>query len=342
MFKKSNPYFILSSTSVHAGSGSDLGVIDLPIQREKHTGFPKIESSSLKGALRERLESEDDASKGLLLTKLSTSNSGIITLDDFAEAVDDAKKLIYNYDHTIQLMFGYDDDGADKTREKFGEDTEFSGALAFSDARLLLFPVKTMKGIFCWITCPYVLKRLQEDLALVSRDFKLPSVKVDQGKCLVADPKFHIINGYAILEEYAFSIAGPAFEVAEELCKFDIPEEVKNRLIILHDDDFKDFVTLSTEVVTRTKIDNVTGTVQDGALFNEEYLPAESIMYFLTFASPVFGKKGKKGVFNQLKDDGKMVLDFFDKSLPTYFQIGGNATIGKGIVRVLRPMVGKE
>ena len=46
------PFFIKVITPLHAGSGSDLGVVDLPIQREAHTAFPKIEGSSLKGAIR--------------------------------------------------------------------------------------------------------------------------------------------------------------------------------------------------------------------------------------------------------------------------------------------------
>ena len=56
MYKKAIPFFLICETPLHAGSGSDLGVIDLPIQRERHTTFPKIESSSLKGSLREAFE----------------------------------------------------------------------------------------------------------------------------------------------------------------------------------------------------------------------------------------------------------------------------------------------
>ncbi|GIW50270.1 MAG: hypothetical protein KatS3mg080_0881 [Anoxybacillus sp.] len=52
MYSIVQPFLLHAVTSVHAGSGSEIGLVDLPIQREKHTGFPKIESSSLKGALR--------------------------------------------------------------------------------------------------------------------------------------------------------------------------------------------------------------------------------------------------------------------------------------------------
>lgn len=41
-----------AETSIHAGAGSALGVIDLPIQRESHTDYPVVFGSSIKGALR--------------------------------------------------------------------------------------------------------------------------------------------------------------------------------------------------------------------------------------------------------------------------------------------------
>ncbi len=53
MFKAARPLTIVVETPLHAGSGSELGVVDLPIQRERHTNHPKIEASTLKGCLRE-------------------------------------------------------------------------------------------------------------------------------------------------------------------------------------------------------------------------------------------------------------------------------------------------
>jgi len=58
MTSKIKPFFIKSITPLHVGSGSDLGVVDLPIQRESHTGFPKIEASSLKGSIRSEFVSK--------------------------------------------------------------------------------------------------------------------------------------------------------------------------------------------------------------------------------------------------------------------------------------------
>ncbi len=60
MFKKAKIMSLICETPLHAGSGSDLGFVDLPIQRERHTEFPKIEASSLKGAIREVFDDNNE------------------------------------------------------------------------------------------------------------------------------------------------------------------------------------------------------------------------------------------------------------------------------------------
>jgi CRISPR type III-B/RAMP module RAMP protein Cmr4 len=42
--------YIFTRTPLHVGAGSSVGAIDQPIQRERHTGFPIIPASSLKGS----------------------------------------------------------------------------------------------------------------------------------------------------------------------------------------------------------------------------------------------------------------------------------------------------
>ena len=39
-------------TPLHAGAGDSAGAIDLPVQREKHTEYPAVYSSAMKGSLR--------------------------------------------------------------------------------------------------------------------------------------------------------------------------------------------------------------------------------------------------------------------------------------------------
>lgn len=349
MYNKAIPFFLVCETPLHAGSGSDLGVIDLPIQRERHTTFPKVEGSSLKGSLREAFEAHPN-------------------LQD-----EDSKKKIH-------LAFGYDDqENNDKVKEFFeGEDKQFQGALGFTDARLLLFPVKSMKGVYAWITCPKVLEQFRRDMlvdgnALLDDDLKallkgvVPEVKSEQ--CLVTSDKV-IVNPQetnvsikkVVLEEYAFTaiidvnyclklalgLANWLFpcvaELEDDIYAFWRQQMAKN-FVILPNDDFTDFVNLSTEVITRTKIDNEKGTVKDGALFTEEYLPAESVLYSLALAGPIFHKKDKKEPFTKGAIQGYedqsafetcLVANFFKTNLPTVIQIGGNATLGKGLVRTVK------
>jgi len=315
MFKLAKLFFITCETPMHAGSGSDLGIVDLPIQREKHTGFPKIESSSLKGCLREAFE----------------EYAGIVK-EESARVKEKVK---------IHLAFGYDkvsegDDKVKKPIEKGSDEDTFSGALGFTDARLLLFPVKSMKGVFAYITCQEVLKKFQKELKLCEIELVLGESPVPAGKCVVSDREYIAIEqDTVILEEYAFTVSDETkMDIPALVSKLEVwtgNTDVRKKLVILSEDDFKDFVNLSTEVITRTKIDNETGTVAGGALFTEEYLPAESVLYSLALANPVF-MKNKNGLPLQ---DEKSVMKFFQEGISEkVIQIGGNATIGKGIASI--------
>ena len=304
MYKSAKPFFIITQTPLHAGSGQDLGIVDLPIQRERHTSFPKIESSGLKGSIREVFE----------------SGTGEITVGDQTVNNSNRKKA-------ISLAFGPEEGDAHQ------------GALGFTDARILLFPVKSMKGVFAWITCPKVLERFKEDLELCKNSGAIKKHFFEDGSVPLKNTISNLgklaIKDKIILEEYAFSVEEN--ENTKEFAKFLASllgiEEIEDKLVVLSNDDFRDFINLSTEVITRTKIDNETGTVEQGALFTEEYLPAETVMYSLALTTPIFNKeKGVFGVKNG-KEEEELVMEFFEKGLPNVMQIGGNATIGKGIVR---------
>lgn len=307
MFQTSKPLFFICETPLHAGSGSDLGIVDLPIQREKHTGFPKIESSSLKGAIREAVE-----------TKLNMRKEGKKSLP------------------LIDALFG----------PETQDNEAHMGALGFSDARLLLFPVKSMKGVFAWVTCPKVLDQFKRDMKItegnssfnISGNYEVVTSDTE-GVCKLLNQSGSKLKvGTSILlEEYAFTHQSATLTVGnqslQEWFSTNLPTEWKDKIeqdiVILSNDDFKDFVNLSTEVITRTKINNDTGTVQPGALFTEEFLPAESVLYSLVMASPVFKKE--QGALNTAETVLKAFTDVI-ATLPV-MQIGGNATLGKGIVR---------
>ncbi len=305
MFDNTKALFLLCETPLHAGSGSDLGIVDLPIQRERHTSFPKIEASSLKGALRNALEDK--------IANLKTQ-------------ANEPEKLTGK---SVIAAFGSDNTG------------EQAGALAFTDARLLLFPVKSMKGVFAWVTCPRVLSQFEKDMKLVSANLsfpKLPTGALENQKCyILGDASDVVFSGKVVLEEYAFSVTGSMSWESESKTLIDTlfahNEYLKkkaNSIVVLNDDDFKDFVNLSTEVITRIKINNATGTVANGQLFTEEYLPSESVLYSVVFANPEFGEN-KEGVTAKTATEIMTIAE----SIPSIIQCGGNATLGKGILRLV-------
>jgi CRISPR-associated protein Cmr4 len=306
MYRTTQPLLLFCETPLHAGTGSDLGIIDLPIQRERHTGFPKIESSSLKGSLREAFE-----------RRLNISQE------------------------QVHRTFGFDSDSANGLKEEgqFFHDKknrEFSGCIAVTDARLLLFPVKSQKGVFAWITCPRVVSRFVSEikeycpkidatnLAQVSDKLTGKGTTISLGDTKIGLEEY-IFEGFSE-SEYVSNLGGflASYLFSDPINYW--ADKLSKDIVVVSDDDFADFVQHSTEVITRNKIDNETGTVSDTALFTEEYLPSESLLYSLAMFAPEFSNKAGKMT-------EKNVQDFFNQNLPPVFQIGGNASLGKGIVR---------
>lgn len=56
MFEKQAAVFLYAVSPVHLGAGQAVGLIDNPIQRERHTGHPCFAGSGIKGAVRHGFE----------------------------------------------------------------------------------------------------------------------------------------------------------------------------------------------------------------------------------------------------------------------------------------------
>jgi CRISPR-associated protein Cmr4 len=324
------PLFLLTETPLHAGSGDSLDIVDLPIQRERHTGFPKIESSSLKGALREAMETKVASRKFAQWDDADVKVHRIFGFDEGSLSTEEKSTLKKRFEKTQN---GVSD-----------PNTEFSGCLKITDARLLLFPVKSIKGVFAWVTCPRVLAQLELDMRLTDPTFAINGIPTEFGdnECyllnLTGSKLQH--NGHIVLEEYTFKVKDKAdIKVSDtnltDWLKGQIPFEndwwknhLNNNVVLLSDSDFSDFVKLSTEVITRIKIDNNTGTVAQGALFSEEYLPVDSVLYSILIAETEFSNRPASEKMNN-----QAVMRFVQENLPKVFQLGGNATIGKGLLK---------
>lgn len=285
MYKKSKIELIKAVTPMHVGSGQDLGIVDMPIQREKNTNIPKIEASSLKGAIKHHL-----------YHKLKAKDKGI---------------------DELYACFGSEDDSNQASH------------IAFTDAKLLFFPIKSFNNIFTLITCPYILKRFVRDYNMSCKtetEKKLLAIDFNKWNVEVGKGVFEQ-NENLILEEYVIEKTSDIKnnKILDDIKKLKLTDGEDQRIAIISDSDFVDFVTMYTEIITRNKIDPDTGINKNGGLFTEEYLPSESILYYLTLYSPRFNKDSEK--------DGVSEAIEFYKNMSEVFQIGGNETLGKGIVK---------
>ena len=301
MFEKASMLYIYAETPLHPGTGTTIsGSIDLPIQRERHTEFPTIQGSSLKGALR------NNASLANLEEEISIQPGN-----------GDVKKRLED------LVFG---------------DPEGVGGVSITDARLLAFPVRSLKGVFGWITCPLVLKRFRRDLALVNGEmpqWKIPRPSKDDKVIAKKDSTLAVNKeerSFIFIEEIQMEIENNFEEypkivdqIQNGLPKSDqdeLGDKFSSDLVIVRDEIFRDMVVLTTEITARIRIGEK-GVVEKGALWYEEYLPTDSLLYSLILIPRIPVNISSNEIQKKMRGYTDGII-----------QIGGNETLGKGFVRL--------
>ncbi len=306
--------FIHALSALHAGTGQGVGVIDMPIARETASGLPYLPGSSIKGTLRD---------------------SGDITDDD--------KQVI------------------------FGPPTEYAGDNAgsaqFADARLLLLPVRSLAGTFAWVTSPYVLRRFARDVGAadlstldVIDDWDKPGEQEPERCKVTTGTKLKLTGSTVVLEDLdlAADETAKVTTLAATLGAWLFPDgspdadywrcALKGRLCVVRDDVLNFLITTATEVIARIKLKDDTKTVDTdtGALWYEEALPAESVLYGLVVATPVakahYRKRDNGSWSSQAQKTSFTVEEVFTKLEPAMdhaLQFGGKATIGRGVCRAV-------
>jgi CRISPR-associated protein Cmr4 len=290
MFEARSMLFIYVETPLHAGTGRGLGAVDLPIQRERTTGYPIIQASSLKGRLRA-------ATKGNLP------------------------------DSEWKAIFG----------PETGNASDHAGALSTGDARILLFPVRSLAGVFAWTTSMYALQRFARDCALVGmtppdlNDLSAPA----EGNALVGEDTSLKAGGMVVLEEFSYSPQTHAkvAELGRWIAEQALPEsyaywkgELPKKLVILPEDAFRDFVLYGTEVQTHIALNPQTKTVdkEKGALWTTESLPVDTLLY-----APLMATKSRASGVDL---SGQQVLEKVKGLGLVHTQLGGDETTGQGMV----------
>ncbi len=225
-----------------------------------------------------------------------------------------------------------------KTKAIFGPDTgnaaEHAGAAYFGDAKLLLLPVRSYAGVFAYATSPYLLRRFTREAEMAGLTPPGPPANpTSQAKALVSANSELVEGDRVYLEDLDFT-AQPSDEVTaweawflEHAQGLDLP--LKGRLLFLDDDVMSFLLETALEVVTRIRIDENTKTVARGALWFEENIPAESVLYGLLSVAP----KSFAGVNGEPLLDEEILAQLESLTRQT-LQFGGNATVGRGLSRV--------
>jgi CRISPR-associated protein Cmr4 len=292
MFKIAKALYIYVETALHAGTGRGLGSIDLPIQRDTVTNIPHVQATSIKGKLR---SAADDV--------------GIDRSD-------------------TETLFGPDSINT--------PDGAFAGALAPGDAKLLLFPVRSLAGVFAWTTCIEVLRRFVRDMSVfgltppeLGNEFDVPA-----GSAAINTDNILTIDSTVVLDEFPFDAKQQAAigTLATWIVENVLPtgaeyqhwrDVLPKRLIVLNNDDFRNFTEIGTEVQTHVRLNRDRKTVVDGALWVQESLPAESVLYALVGASASRNGSGKSA---------DQMLALFKNYDGKRVQLGGDETTARGIV----------
>ncbi len=197
-----------------------------------------------------------------------------------------------------------------------------AGSLQIGDARLLCFPVRSWKGVFAYVTCPLALCRMHRDFTALGVPVpfaNVPTVDSDE-RCLFVDGSVLVEKGQCDLWIEDLKLTGAADTAAAAVADgigvvvFSDSGERPSfvlRFVIVSDGVFDFLTETATEVTARIKLkEDGTKTVERGALWYEEAVPAEAI-----FVAPVLGADLPK--------------------LSPCIQIGGNETVGRGLCRVI-------
>jgi CRISPR-associated protein Cmr4 len=314
MFEEKRALFVYCVSPVHMGAGTAIGVIDNPIQRERHTDFPILAGSGLKGAIRHELN---------------------------ARSQSDGKELVLT-------IFGPEP-------ERGGSESTYAGAVSFSDAHIVLFPVRSIKEAFVYVTSPTVIARTLRTLNLAGINpnpkWEIPAVEADH--CLTSNKSLLAGNKRLPLESFDFKAEEDkrVKNIAEWVAQNALPADqngynyfrnkIGKDLVILSDEDFGYFVRNATLVEPHVRISDTSGTAEERGLFYTENLPPETLLLTILMASRERRGNGGKSARDVIETivHGKGETRILPGLDGLMVQIGGDATTGRGQV-VLKAVEG--
>jgi len=294
MFEEKAIMFIYCVSPVHVGSGTAIGAIDNPIQRERHTGWPMIQGSGIKGALRHHAEQAPSNPLNGFVERIFGPESAA---SEHAGALSfgDGQLLLFPV-RCLKQSFVYTTCPTALAR--------FARIWRLLKGEELSWKIPSLQGQQCAVADP--------------------RVQTTGGKVIL---EVFEVTPQQETSEGVKSIAKWLAQEALPPSASQFKEKLEKDLVILSDEVFGHFVEHATVVEPHVAINDVTGTVDEGKLFYTENVPPEALFYSVAMASQERKKKGEKGDLLGSKDIMKKVKEAFDDA---FVQLGGDATTGRG------------
>jgi CRISPR-associated protein Cmr4 len=297
MFEQQAAVFLYAVSPVHMGAGQAIGVIDNPIQRERHTGHPCFAGSGIKGAVRHSFKSlgGDEA----LISRIFGPESTNGDLHAGAVSFGDAQLL------------------ALPVRSLKGGFVYATCPQAIARAQRLLAHLGLTRQ---WPSLPEV----KEGTCLTSHSAQLSGKDADRLH-LEAFEYQATDKACAALQTIAQDLAQNALPAGDGYSFF--RDKLATDLVVLSNSDFDYFSQNAMLIEPHVRIDDTTGTASDGGLFYTENLPPESLLIAPLLASQT--RSGKEGEHI----DAVTVMAHMKAVLHSkLLQVGGDATTGRGLV----------
>lgn len=297
MFEQQAAVFLYAVSPVHMGAGQAIGVIDNPIQRERHTGHPCFAGSGIKGAVRHSFKNLGGNADHV--SRLFGPESGSADLHAGAVSFGDAQLL------------------ALPVRSLKGGFVYATCPQAIARAQRLLAHLGLTRQ---WPALPEV----KQGTCLTSHTAQLGGKDAD---------RLHL----EAFEYQATDKACAALQtIAKDLAQHGLPasdgysffrDKLATDLVVLSDSDFDYFSQHAMLIEPHVRIEDETGTASDGGLFYTENLPPESLLI-----APLLASQTRSGKPEELIDAITVMAHMKAVLHSKLLQVGGDATTGRGLV----------
>ena len=290
--------FVHALSPLHAGTGQGVGIIDLPIAREKATDLPYLPGSSVKGTLRGGFSGSADE---VTIFGSSDDHAGSAQFSD--------QRLLLLPIRSLAGTFAWVT--SPYLLRRFGRDAHDCGLTARPG-------IPDFSGSdVCYIAEE---KTTKKEGATTTEKSALP--------CTIGKVKLVVLEDLDLKPTEHTAVRGWATLIGEHVFPNDSEWQamLAERFCLVHDDVLRFLLETATEVLPRIRLLDDKKTVADGGFWYEEALPTETILTGLLALTPTrqaLLKLPEANMLSAIEDKTARILQF-----------GGKATVGRGLCRV--------